>query len=139
MSWQFQLDFKVRDYELDLLGMVNNGVYQNYLEHCRHEFLNKVGLDFAHMHQLGWRLVVIRAELDYRQILQSGDEFSVFINLTRHSKTRFQFDQEIRKIDGSLVLQAKIIGTCLNERGRPKVPPEIEQLFENNDEGEESK
>lgn len=131
MSWQFQLDFKVRDYELDLLGMVNNGIYQGYLEHCRHEFLNSVGLDFAHMHEKGWRLVVTRAELDYKQILQSGDRFTVFLNLNRHSKTRFHFEQEIRKTDGSLVMQAKIIGTSLNERGRPKVPTEIEELFQN--------
>jgi len=43
----YQLEFKVRDYECDLQGIVNNSVYQNYLEHTRHEFLldNNVSFD----------------------------------------------------------------------------------------------
>jgi acyl-CoA thioesterase FadM len=32
MEYIFELPFKVRDYECDLPGVVNNAVYQNYLE-----------------------------------------------------------------------------------------------------------
>ncbi len=32
---QFLLAFELRDYECDLSGIVNNAVYQNYLEHAR--------------------------------------------------------------------------------------------------------
>lgn len=35
---EFILSFTVRDYECDLTGVVNNAVYQNYLEHARHEY-----------------------------------------------------------------------------------------------------
>jgi acyl-CoA thioester hydrolase len=34
----FKLEFEVRDYEYDLSGVVNNAVYQNYLEHARHMY-----------------------------------------------------------------------------------------------------
>ena len=43
----YQLAMSVRDYECDMQGVVNNAVYQNYLEHARHEFLKTKGLDFA--------------------------------------------------------------------------------------------
>ena len=43
----FKVDFKVRHYECDLQGIVNNSVYFNYLEHARHEFLFSNGVDFA--------------------------------------------------------------------------------------------
>lgn len=39
MEYIFELPFKVRDYECDLQGIVNNANYQHYTEHTRHEFL----------------------------------------------------------------------------------------------------
>ena len=38
----YELKMKVRDYECDLQGIVNNANYQHYLEHTRHEFLTSV-------------------------------------------------------------------------------------------------
>jgi acyl-CoA thioester hydrolase len=130
MDYTYKLDFKVRDYECDIQGIVNNGVYQNYLEHARHEFLLDRGVDFAELARNNINLVVVRAELDYKTPLTSGDEFWVGINLEQSSKVRFDFLQDIyRKADDRLVLKARITGTSVNERGRPFVPEVISNLF----------
>ena len=71
----FQCRMAVRDYECDMQGVVNNSVYQNYLEHARHEFLKHKGLEFADLTRRGIIVVVVRAELDYLQSLRSGYVF----------------------------------------------------------------
>ena len=132
MDYAHQLSFKVRDYECDLQGVVNNAVYQNYLEHARHDFLRERGVNFAAMTARGIHLIVIRAELDYRRSLKSGDEFTVCSNVQRQTRLRFEFLQDIfRSSDQQLMLQARIIGTSLNESGRPFVAEELSQLFSN--------
>ena len=130
MNYIHQLNFKVRDYECDMQGVVNNGVYQNYLEHARHDFLLKNGINFAEMTADGIHLVVVRAELDYRQSLKSNDKFVVGTNIERISKLRFAFLQDIyRDSDQKLMLQAKITGTAINQRGRPFLAEELAKLF----------
>lgn len=129
-DYRFKLDFKVRDYECDLQGIVNNGVYMNYLEHTRHEFLLSCGLDFAELARQKINLVVVRAELDFKRSLQSGDLFWVGVNVVQSSKVRFDFLQDIyRQSDHALVLSAKVTGAALNERGRPFAPELLGQLF----------
>lgn len=126
----FRIDLKVRDYECDLQGIVNNGVYFNYLEHARHEFLHANQIDFAKLAADKINLVVIRSEIDFKASLMPGDEFYILVTPKRTSKLKFAFEQQIyRTRDDKLVVAAVIIGTSVNERGRPFVPAEIDQVF----------
>jgi acyl-CoA thioester hydrolase len=128
--YRFKLDLKVRDYECDMQGIVNNAVYQNYLEYCRHEFLLSVGIDFNRLTREKIFLVVVRAELDYKTSLRSGDAFWIGLNLERISPLRYVFMQDIyRQDDQRLVLSARTTGTALNENGRPFLPPVLQKLF----------
>ena len=133
MNYLHKLLFSVRDYECDMQGVVNNGVYQNYLEHARHELLLTRGINFAELTAEKVNLVVVRAELDYRNSLTSGDKFVVCSNIRRASKLRFEFLQDIyRQPDEAIMLQARVVGTALNKRGRPFVPDLLHKLFEDN-------
>lgn len=127
----FRIEMKVRDYELDMQGIVNNGVYFNYLEHARHEFLLEKKVDFAALTEQGIHLVVIRSELDYKASLKSGDRFVVEVNVERLSKVKFGFRQRvIRLSDEKVCVEGLVTGTALNERGRPYLSPDLESLFE---------
>lgn len=125
-EYTYKLDFKVRDYELDMEGVVNNATYMNYLEHARHEFLLSMGIDFAELAEKNLPLMVAKAELEYKYPLRSGDKFWVGINIHDHSKVRVVFEQDIYSYpDNKLILKAKITGTGLNERGRPRLPDSV--------------
>ena len=126
----FNLPMTVRDYECDMQGIVNNAGYQNYLEHARHEFLLSKGLDFAELTSRGVIVVVIRAELDYKQPLRSGDSFVVSVATRQVSRLKLTFDQQIRKQPGGeLMLEAQITATSLNARNRPYFPEELKVLL----------
>ena len=131
-DYVYRLDFTVRDYECDLAGMVNNAAYLNYLEHARHEFLKSRGVDFAAMARKGIYLVVIRIEVDYLYPLRSGEAFYVALRPERVSRLRFAFQQDIfRQPDERPVVKARVIGTAINDKGRPFLPREIERLLDN--------
>ena len=125
-DYQFILSMRVRDYECDLQGIVNNSVYQNYLEHARHEFLQSRQVDFAALSRQDIDLVVVRAELDYRLPLRPGDHFYVGLTLVPNGRLRMDFQQVIhRSSDDKVMLQARITAAALNARGRPFAPTEL--------------
>jgi acyl-CoA thioester hydrolase len=131
MAVSHRLALSVRDYECDLQGVVNNAVYQNYLEHGRHEMLKAYGLDFAALTQAGVDLVVIRAELDYKASLRPGDAFEVRSHLERVSRVKFAFVQDIVRVPSEqLMLHAVITGVGVNQSGRPYLPEQLLPLLE---------
>lgn len=126
----FSIELKVRDYECDMQGIVNNANYQHYLEHARHEYLHHLGLDFAKLTAEGVLLVVKRIEIDYHQPLRSGDAFIVDCRTERLSPLRFVFVQNIyRKSDRRLIIAARVMGTSMNSAGRPFLPDVIDKAF----------
>jgi acyl-CoA thioester hydrolase len=128
-DYEFDLELEVRDYELDLEGIVNNSVYLNYLEHARHLFLKKLGLDFSALHGEGIDAVVTRIEIDYRSPLRSNDRFVVASRLERKGKLRLLFYQDIRRLpDRVPVVAAIVTATCLLN-GKPQIPEIVERAL----------
>ena len=104
---------KVRDYECDVQGVVNNANYQHYLEHARHEFLEQVGGNFSQMHAEGFDLMVSKITLEYKRPLRGGDNFEVCIN-ARRKGAKLVFQQDIYNLaDNSLSLKGEVDVICL--------------------------
>ena len=122
---------EVRDYECDMQGIVNNAVYQNYLEHARHTFIKAQGLDFADITRAGVHLVVMRAEIDYKRPLKSGTTLIVESHCEPISKFKIKFTQRmIIEDSGQLSAQAEFIIASISDRGRPTQYPSIAKLFD---------
>ena len=106
---------KVRDYECDLQGIVNNANYQHYLEHARHEFLLERGISFADMHARGIDAVVARITMEYKRPLRSGDEFICSLTVKKEN-VRYIFFQQIHRVsDGKLSLKARVDSVCVQD------------------------
>lgn len=109
----YELTMKVRDYECDLQGIVNNANYQHYLEHTRHEFLTSLGVNFSKLHDEGIDPVVARINMAFKTPLRSGDEFVSKLYL-RKEGIRYVFCQDIYRLtDNKPVIKATVDVVCL--------------------------
>ena len=123
-DYQFELEFTVRDYELDTQGVVNNAVYQNYLEHARHEYLKYIGLNFNELHDQGTDAVVHKIELIYKRPLMGDDKFVIKTRAEQDGNIRFLFYQDIYKVpENELVLEGVVTAVFMRD-GKPIRPPE---------------
>lgn len=126
----FELKLEVRDYECDLQGIVNNSVYQNYLEHTRHKYISSLNIDFAELSKNGVNLVVKKVEIEYLAPLVSGNCFVSKLKMVRISPLRFGFEQNIYRLsDNKQMIRAFVTSTAINERGRPMLPRELEEIW----------
>lgn len=104
----FKLTDKVRDYECDLQGVVNNSNYQHYMEHTRHEFLESLGENFGAMHDKGIDAFVSRVDIQFRNSLRSGDSYISCLNVSKNGP-KLVFEQDIyRASDGLLATKGKV-------------------------------
>ena len=113
MEYIFENTDRVRDYECDLQGIVNNANYQHYMEHARHEFILSEGISFADLHNRGIDCVVARITMSFKAPLRSGDEFLSCVNVQKEG-ARYVFYQDIiRQSDQTLSLRARVDVVCL--------------------------
>ena len=114
-NYSYKLEMKVRDYECDIQGVVNNANYQHYLEHARHEFLEHIGGSFSQLHGQGIDPMVSKITMEYKRPLRGGDRFAVCINMVRRG-AKLVFLQDIYNLaDGSLSLKGEVNIICLKD------------------------
>ena len=109
----YELELKVRDYECDLQGIVNNANYQHYIEHTRHEFLLSAGISFAHLHQQQVDPVVARITMDFKTPLKSGDCFISKLYIKKEGIKYIFYQDLFRSSDLNIVLKSKVVTVCV--------------------------
>lgn len=72
-SPRYAAHFKVRHYEMDALGHVNNAVYLHYLEQAAFEHSAAAGFSDTQTRALGGLWVVRKHEIEYLHPASSGD------------------------------------------------------------------
>ena len=104
----FEMSWKVRDYECDLQGIVNNAVYMHYLEYTRNEFLNTTGKNLADLHAMGIDIVLARITMALKTPLRPGDEVLSKMKIHKE-KIKYVFEQDLyRKSDNKIACKATV-------------------------------
>lgn len=129
MKYVHELKLKVRDYECDLQGIVNNANYQHYLEHARHEFLLQAGISFAQLHQEGTDAVVARLNMQFKTPLTSQDEYVCRLNIKKDG-IKYVFLQDIFRLpDEKLCVRAQVDTVCITN-GKLQATTQLDHLLE---------
>lgn len=127
-NYIYELTMRVRDYECDLQGIVNNANYLHYMEHTRHEFLTSLGVSFSALHDEGIDPVVARMNISFKTPLKSGDDFVSKIYLKKEG-IKFVFYHDIfRLADMKPVIKATAELVCLHH-GKLEDSAFFTQLF----------
>lgn len=96
----FSTRIKVRTYELDALGHVNQAVYHSYAEVARVEMFAASGFQFEQLE--GKAPVMLESHIVYRRELRQGDEVEVTAEPKFGTGKTFQINSQILKTDGTL-------------------------------------
>jgi len=111
----FEIEMKVRDYECDSQGIVNNANYLHYMENTRHEFLESMGVSFSELQKKQIDPVVVRIDIQYRSSLTGGEIFISRLKYTREGVKIVFFQEIYRKKDQKLCTKAKVEVAVIQE------------------------
>lgn len=95
MQYPFHYHLKVRSYDLDSFGHVNNAVYLNYLEEARCDYLEQCGLSFNSFHQLGALAIVVGVEIRYKRPARFAEMLDIRGGFSNVKRTSFCINYEI--------------------------------------------
>lgn len=128
MALIYELKMKVRDYECDAQGVVNNANYLHYFEATRHELMELCGLRLRDLTEANIIPMLRNANISYRSPLRGSDEFTSRIKIEREG-IRYLFLQEIiRTSDNTLCAKAVIEVVCLIN-GKLSKPEMFDKAF----------
>ena len=115
MNFIHEIELKVRDYECDMQGIVNNANYQHYMEHARHEFLGSLGQSFAALTEEGFIMMVSKISISYKTSLHSGDHFVAKLNIERKGVKLIFYQCIYRLSDNALCTKGEVEIICTKD------------------------
>jgi acyl-CoA thioester hydrolase len=126
LNYEYKRDFRVRDYECDIQGVVNNATYQRYMEVTRNEWsYEEMSLNYAEMTSGNKFLFVSKMIIEYKFPLRPSDRFWCGGIVRRTSSVKLHAVQDIYKDDGTEILKADLVIVGVSPGGGYGLPQNI--------------
>ena len=129
---RFVTHLRVRHYEMDALGHVNNAIYLHYLEQAAWEHSEHLGLTLAGYEELGGIFIMRKLEIDFVRPAVAGDLLAITTWVHEMRGARAGRKYEIaRAEDGQLLVQATALWAWIERvTGRPRpIPASVLAMF----------
>lgn len=126
MMEPFTTYLRVRRYEMDVHGHVNNAVYQHYLEQAAIEHSESLGFTAEFYEKLGGTFVMRRVTIDYLRPAFAGDTLALTTWLQEMRGPRAVRRYEIRReAETDLIVTAEALWVWVDIKTmRPKAIPD---------------
>ena len=128
MPLTYELKMKVRDYECDAQGVVNNANYLHYFEATRHELMELCGLRLRDLTEADVIPMVRNANINYKSSLRGSDTFISHIKIEREG-IRYFFLQEIVRVPDNTVCATAVIEIVSLINGKVAMPEMFDNAF----------
>lgn len=129
---EYSRTFRVRYYECDAYGHLNNAVYLRYMQEAAFDASADAGYDLARYEQMGVVWLVRDTTLRYRQPVVYGDAVTVTTRVRDMSKVRSIREYEmVNAATGEVVAEGHSDWAYIDvETGRPTpIPAEMKAAF----------
>ena len=121
MSSVFTHSLQVRFRDCDAMGHANNAVYLTYLEEARFAYWRSLWEGEMGDPQTP-RVILARAEIDYRRAARYGDTLHVRMWLEGLGKTSIRSNYEIVDANGAVIATAKSVLVVYDYRTNEPIP-----------------
>lgn len=125
---------KTQYYETDQMGVIHNSNYFRWFEEARTDFMERVGLPYAKMEEMGLRIAVMDSACSYKAPVRYGDEAIVEQRIIFFNGYKMTIRYRVfRKSDHALCALGETRYALLSADWKPvrltKERPEIYELF----------
>lgn len=125
----FSVRVRVRGYELDMNGHVNQAVYMQYGEHARWECLRAAGVTAEAQTTAGVGMIVLELTVRFLSELRDGDELDVTCTYGPKGGKTFTVHHDLRRTrDDVLAAEITGVGGMLDLETRRLVPDPISRM-----------
>ncbi|MCR5700774.1 MAG: acyl-CoA thioesterase [Lachnospiraceae bacterium] len=90
---------RINYYETDKMQVVHHSNYIRFLEECRMDFLDQLGISYDMLEQSGLMIPVLSVSCNYRMAVRYGDTICIVPKVTRFHGVKFEMSYKIYSED----------------------------------------